>query len=122
MYKIEKSPSGFLLAFGGQVTADEMTRCHQESLQALVGATPPFGVIIDMHTLIPLALEVQSIMVEGMKRSCAIVPNSIVASQFKRLVEESGIYAFERYIDTSACPDWTKVAVAWVKDGSDPDL
>ncbi len=129
MYKIEKRPSGYLLTFGGTITSDEMTAWFGESRTALKGAVPPFGVIIDMRTLAPLAPETQAIMVEGqkafmtagMKRSCVIVANSIIAMQFKRLAKESGIYAFERYIDAEAHPDWTKTAVAWVKDGTDPD-
>jgi hypothetical protein len=33
----------------------------------------------------------------------------------------SGINAYERYIDASAIPDWTQAAVAWVREGVDPD-
>jgi len=61
-------------------------------------------------------------MNKGMKRSCVILANSITAMQFKRLAKESGIYAFERYVDASAIPDWKKTALSWVKDGIDPDL
>jgi len=129
MYKIEKRPSGYLLTFGGVIAQDEMERWFAESQVALKGAVPPFGVIIDMRTLQPLRPEVQGVMVEGqktymaagMKRSCVIVANAITAAQFKRLARESGIYAFERYLDAETTPDWTKPAVAWVKDGVDPD-
>jgi hypothetical protein len=129
VYKIEKRPSGYLLTFGGMIAKDEMERWYAESMVALQGAAPPFGVIIDMRTLQPLRPEVQGVMVEGqkkymaagMKRSCVIVANAITAAQFKRLARESGIYAFERYLDAETTPDWTKPAVAWVKDGVDPD-
>jgi hypothetical protein len=129
VYKIEKRPSGFLLTFGGVITKDEMERWHAESQVALVGAVPPFGVIIDMRELQPLHPEVQGVMVEGqkkymvagMKRSCVVVANAITAAQFKRLAHASGIYAFERYLDAESTPDWSRTAVAWVKDGTDPD-
>jgi len=129
VYKIEKRPSGFLLTFGGFIEKEEMERWHSESVDALHGAVPPFGVIIDMRALQPLRPEVQGVMVEGqkkymtagMQRSCVIVANAITAAQFKRLARESGIYAFERYLDAENTPDWTKPAVAWVKDGVDPD-
>jgi len=128
MYKIEKRPSGFLLTFG-VIEQDEMTRWRAESLDALKGAKAPFGVIIDMRTLQPLGPDAQGIMIEGQKaymqagmvRSCVILANAITTMQFKRLAKQSGIYAFERYIDADATPDWTKPAVDWVKDAIDPD-
>jgi hypothetical protein len=129
VYKIEKRPSGFLLTFGGFIEKDEMDRWFAESVVVLQGAVAPFGVIIDMRVLQPLRPEVQAVMVEGqkrymtagMQRSCVIVANAITAAQFKRLAKESGIYAFERYLDAEQTPDWTKPAVAWVKEGVDPD-
>jgi hypothetical protein len=129
VYQIEKRPSGFLLTFGGVIAQDEMERWLAESQVAVAGAVPPFGVIIDMRTLQPLRPEVQSVMVEGqkrymsagMKRSCVIVANAITAAQFRRLARESGIHAFERYLDAESTPDWSRPAVAWVRDGVDPD-
>jgi hypothetical protein len=63
----------------------------------------------------------QACKMKGMKRSCVILANALTKSQFMRLAKDSEIYAFERYIDASATPDWTKPAIAWVKDGIDPD-
>jgi hypothetical protein len=129
MYKIEKKSSGFLLTFGGNIDAAEMQRWADESKKVLATAQAPFGVIVDMRTLKPLSPEVQGIMVggqglykqTGMQRSAVVLNDTITTIQFKRLAQQSGIYSFERYIDASATPDWTKVAVAWVKDGADPD-
>ena len=129
MYKIEKKTSGFLLTFGGIIDKAEMEKWVAESETALAGAQPPFGVIVDMRTLKPLAPEVQETMVKGqglykqkgMERSAVVLNDTVTTLQFKRLAQQSGIYAFERYIDASKTQDWTKVAVAWVKDGVDPD-
>lgn len=129
MYKIEKRPSGFLLTFGGFINKQEMGQWLEESKSTLMLAPPEFGVIIDMRTLHPLPLDAQEIMVagqqiymtKGMKRSAVILDNPTTTIQFKRLAQESGIYAFERYIDASVTPDWSKVAVDWVKSGIDPD-
>lgn len=129
MYKIEKKTSGFLLTFGGIIDAAEMQQWLAESEKTLATAQAPYGVIVDMRTLKPLAADAQAIMVQGqglyktkgMQRSAVILNDAITTLQFKRLAQQSGIYAFERYIDASKHADWTKVAVDWVKDGTDPD-
>lgn len=129
MYKVEKKTSGYLLTFGGFITLDEMQRWHGEAKRALEDAEPPFGVIVDMRTLAPLDPETQKVMVDGqqlfkekgMTRSAVVLNNAVTTSQFKRLAKESGIYAWERYINAEEISDWTNVAVAWVKDGVDPD-
>jgi hypothetical protein len=129
MYKIEKKTSGYLLTFGGLIDEDEMSKWVKESEVALQTAPATFGVIVDMRELKPLTPEAQAIMVngqglykqKGMQRSAVILANAVLTFQFKRLAQQSGIYAFERYIDGSVHEDWAKIAVAWVKDGIDPD-
>ncbi|MDX9973842.1 MAG: hypothetical protein RBU21_12740 [FCB group bacterium] len=129
MYSIEKKTSGFLLTFGGVIDAAEMQKWLAESERALSSAQAPFGVIIDMRTLKPLSPDAQAVMVQGqglyktkgMQRSAVILNDAVTTLQFKRLAQQSGIYAFERYIDASKTSDWTKVAVEWVKEGADPD-
>ena len=129
MYKIERKTSGYFLTFGGMIDAAEMKNWLDESTKALATAQAPFGVIVDMRTLKPLASDAQEIMVKGqgmykekgMQRSAVVLNDAITTFQFKRLAQQSGIYAFERYIDASKDGEWTKTAVAWVKDGIDPD-
>jgi anti-anti-sigma regulatory factor len=129
MYKIEKKTSGFLLTFGETIDAAEMQRWLTESQKALETVQGPFGVIIDMRTLKPLSSDSQAVMVKGqglykqkgMQRSAVVLNDAVTTLQFKRLAQQSGIYAFERYIDASKHEDWAKMAVAWVRDGIDPD-
>ncbi len=129
MYKIEKKPFGFKLVFGDAIEVDEMKRWSAESAKALVGQSGKFGVLVDMRTLKPLKADAQAVMVEGqkqykvkgMERSAVAVPNAIVAMQFKRLAQDSGIYQWERYIDCAKHPDWENVAEAWLVSGKDPD-
>jgi len=130
MYKIELLASGYILTFAGIIGKEEMLAWADESKRRLEKAPTTFGVIIDMRDLSPLRPEAQEIMVatqalykeKGMQRSVVILNNKATAEQFMRLAQESGIYAFERYLDVSATSDWGKVAVAWVKDGVDPDV
>lgn len=130
MYKIERRPSGFVLTFGGSMEAAEMQRWYDESIETLKVAPSDFGVIVDMRSLAPLKQDAQAIMVKGqqayklrgMKRSCVVVNDATTMIQFKRLAKESGIYSYERYLDGSKTPDWSAIAVKWVKDSIDPDL
>jgi hypothetical protein len=81
-----------------------------------------------MRTLAPLAPEAQTVMVKGqqlykqrgMRRSAVVVNNALTAIQFKRLAQQSGIYEWERYFDGSK-PGFFEAAIAWGKDGVDPD-
>jgi len=130
MYNIDKHTSGFVLTFGGDISAEEIQQWQDESKEALSDASAPFGVIIDMRTLNPLGADAQGIMIAGqklykdagMERSCVVLKNSFTAMQFKRIAQESGIYVFERYIDAVTNQDWSKVAVDWVKNKIDPDI
>ncbi len=129
MYKIEKKPFGYKLVFGDIIETDEMKRWAQDSKNTLVQQSGKFGVLVDMRTLKPLKPDTQAVMVEGqkeyklkgMERSAVAVPNAIIAMQFKRLAQESGIYQWERYIDASKSTDWEKTAEAWIVNGKDPD-
>ena len=129
MYNIERKSSGYLLTFSGFIQKDEMVRWRDESKQILSGETAQhFGVIIDMRELKPLPPDAQEVMVKGqqlfkekgMERSAVVLSNSVTTMQFRRLAKESGIDAFERYIDASVTPNWTDAAVAWVKDATEP--
>lgn len=129
MYKIERKNSGYLLVFSGFISKEEMAQWNEESKKILDKETSPhFGVIVDMRELKPLPPETQALMVKGqqlykdkgMQRSAVVLNNTVTTMQFKRLAKESGIEAYERYIDASATVNWTEVAIAWVRDSKDP--
>lgn len=129
MYKIAKNNGGFTLTFGDVIDRQEMERWYKESERALTLCQGKFGVVIDMRTLRPLAKEVQALMVQGqalfrakgMQRSAVILNDPVLTCQFSRLARESGIYAFERYLDASADANWQKHAEDWVNSAIDPD-
>jgi hypothetical protein len=130
MFKIEKKPFGIKLTFGEFILKAEMEQWLEESKKALAGHEGVFGVFVDMRTLKPLPTDSQEVMVKGqqlykkagMTRSVVILDNSITTMQFKRLAKESGIYAWERYIDASTITNWEKAGVDWIVSGTDPDL
>ena len=128
MYKIEKNELGFHLTFSGTMTRAELEIWYEESEYVLAGQQGPFGVIVDMRTLPPLPVDAQEVIVRGqsmyrrhgMQRSCVILQDAITTIQFMRLAKKSGIFAYERYIDSSAHKNWQQEAVSWVKLGVDP--
>jgi hypothetical protein len=130
MYAIGKTAYGFKLTFGGFMQAPEMQKWHDDMVAKLPKVPSKFGIVVDMRTLKPLPQDAQGILVKGqiackkagMERSCVILDNATTTMQFKRLGKESGIYAFERYIDASANAAWESAAVAWVSKGTDPDV
>lgn len=129
MYKIEKKNYGFKLTFADAIKLDDIKKWVGESKSVLTNQHEKFGILVDMRTLKPLDNETQAEMVNGQKlykqkgmdRSAVILASAIMTSQFKRLAHESGIYAWERYIDASSKPDWEKIAENWIVKGIDPD-
>jgi hypothetical protein len=129
MYKIEKTTWGYSLVFADTVGKADMQAWLEESKGALKTAGKDFGVFVDMRTLKPLAQDAQAVMQEGQKlykakgmaRSVVILASTIITMQFKRIAQETGIYQWERYIDSSTVPNWKDKGVAWVRDKVDPD-
>jgi hypothetical protein len=129
MYKIDKETWGYRLTFGDFMNATEMKAWVDESHAVVKSAPAGFGVFVDMRTLKPLPQDAQLVMQEGqklykskgMKRSVVILASIVVTLQFKRIAQETGIYAWERYIDASSVPDWEAKGIAWIRDNIDPD-
>lgn len=128
MHQINKTPYGYKLVFDGFIKADEMKQWVDESKSALRTSPPKFGVLIDMRGLKPLPADSQPLMEEGqkafkmagMERSCVILSSAIQTMQFKRIARETGIDAFERYIDASSEANWEKKGIDWLKSGVEP--
>jgi hypothetical protein len=128
MYSIDRKPWGFMLVFGGTIEADEMARWVKESEAELPSEHEKFGVLVDMRTLVPLTADAQAQMqkgqklfkMKGMERSVVILNNALLTMQFRRIARETGIAAWERYIDAAKHPDWEKMGVAWLTAATEP--
>ncbi len=129
MYKIEKTPFGFRLTFGGFLSKDELEKWVAESQKALASKSGKFGILVDMRTLKPLPPDVQKTMENGqklykgagMERSAVVLNNAVTTMQFRRIVKETGIYQWERYVDASKVTNFEQVCTAWITKGVDPD-
>jgi len=130
MYKLEKKNYGVKITFAGAMTAEELMKWISESRLLFKGLTEKFGVSVDMRGLKPLPGDAQKVMEEGqkmyksfgMERSVVILANPIITAQFKRIAKETGIYQWERYIDSSKIPNWEDVGTRWLVNNIDPDL
>lgn len=129
MYTIEEKPFGLKLTFSGYISAEEMENWFQESREILTQKSGGFGVFVDMRTLIPLPSGPRKIMIKGQKfyktngmvRSVVILSNPVLTLQFKQIAHNTGIYAYERYIDASHEPEWERVGLEWLENEIDPD-
>jgi len=129
MYNIEKKDFGYKLTFSGTVEAAEMANWVKDAEKALASQAGPFGVFVDMRALNPLSNDAKAEMEKGqklfkqkgMQRSVVILNSAIVTMQFKKIAKETGIDAWERYIDASNAPDWEAKGIAWLKNGTEPE-
>jgi hypothetical protein len=55
-----------------------------------------------------------------MVRSAVGLSGALIKLQFERLATESGIHAFERYLDTETTPDWEARGIRWITEGVEP--
>jgi hypothetical protein len=129
MYTLKQTSFGFEVTIADRVRHAEATQHLAESREALRHCRKPFGVLVDIRFLHPLADDVQEVIDEtqrlfrssGLARSAVVLASAIMTMQFIRLAKDSGVYAHERYIDASRHGDWERVALAWIIDGVDPD-
>ena len=129
MYRIEKKPFGYKLTFGDFIDAEEMKKWCEEAKSTLQLHSGPSNVFVDMRSLKPLPAEAQPLIEEGqkafkekgMERSVVVLANSLLTMQFKRIAKETGIYEWERYLDSSGVENWEQVGLDWIQKGIDPD-
>ena len=106
-----------------------MQKWVAESAKITKSLPSKFGVFVDMRDLKPLAADSQLVMQEGqklfknagMERSVVILSTAMVTMQFKRIAKETGIYEWERYINSSKTADWEEIGIKWLEDKIDPD-
>lgn len=128
MYHILPTPYGFRIRFAGRMTSDEMAGWALESDRILNHMHGEWGVLVDMRELKPLDRDTALIMApaqaryraHGMVRSAVALTGSILKLQFERLAQESGIHAYERYLDVERTPDWEARALRWIQEGMEP--
>ena len=106
-----------------------MERWLADSKRALVSAPVAFYVFVDMRNVKSFADGAREAIIKGqrfykqmgMLRSVVIVANEAIKKQFIQIARETGIYDWERYLDTNSCPDWEVHGTAWLVNARDAD-
>ena len=126
MYNITEQKFGFLVTFSGMLDTGELNEWYDESEKKLSQRkVVPFGVIVDMRNMSPIAVETREVLKKGqrlyhekgMQRSSVVISNAIALMQIKQVSKESGIYQWERYFDAEVQTDWPQKALLWVRNG-----
>ena len=129
MYKMEKNGNVFYQTFSDFVSEQELTKWIEESEKALAGVKgQKFYVFADLRKLKPLTPAAGQLMAKGqemyrksgMERSVVILADAVTSMQFMRLAKQSGIDAWERYIDASTKPNFKEVGMDWLLNKKEP--
>lgn len=129
MHKIEKKNYGFKITSSGITTLEETREWIVASEKILKDVSGKFGLFSDIRNLSPVTMEIQEKLQEGQKlykdkgleRSAIIVNSATAALQFKKVAKKTGIYKWERYIDSSTRSNWESLGEKWLTDAIDPD-
>lgn len=122
---------GFRVHAPGFITPEE-ARAWLEDLKPRVLALGgrPFGLLVDSRTQRANPVETQELIREamvwlrdhGMERSVVALDSTVALMQILRLAKATGVYAYERYVDSLKDPAWEARALAWILRAVDPDL
>jgi len=119
---------GYRSAFTGSVSPEEGAAWFEEVKRAIAGRNS-FGQFIDLRgqrvqndaTAGDIQQAMSYLLASGLKRSSVVLSSAVAKLQIMRLAKETGMYAYERYFDPSD-EQWEAKALAWIVDGTDPDL
>lgn len=128
VYRIQPTAYGFRLCFAGRMDSEEMAGWSLESERILAPMAGTWGVLVDMRELKPLDRDAALIMASaqacyrdhGMVRSAVGLAGAQLKLQFERLARESGIHAYERYLDVETTLDWEARGIRWITEGVEP--
>ncbi|MBU8933704.1 MAG: hypothetical protein KOO62_06820 [candidate division Zixibacteria bacterium] len=129
MYAIEKTEYGIHLTFGGTIPGEEMANWVREFRVVVDSIKSDYMVFVDMRDLKTLSKFAQDQMKVGqtlareggMVRSVVILADPKIKMQFVGIAKETGIYEWERYIDSSTEADWEEKGMLWIVGAVDPD-
>lgn len=126
----EDRPFGFAIIAPGLISEMD-ARIWIDDLYQLVtrSGRTTFGLLVDIRrqranppgatALIQQAM--RWLREAGCVRSAVVLDNSMALIQIRRLAAETGVDAYERYINAVATPDWERKAEDWIVRGIEPD-
>lgn len=133
MLTFAETPYGFTFRNSEFFTPDVAQRWsteYRDIIKRVAAKGRPFHQFVDLRGFRVGPPETQAVIAEGMRffkasgggRSIVLMDSAIAVNQVRRLAKESGMYAWERYIDIATHPNYEPVVTAWLVEGKDPDL
>ena len=127
-YTVSATPFGYRASFTAPFPPAEAQAWFAELKRVLPRTPRPFGQLIDAREQkvqdagsVPIVEEAQNwVRAQGMNRSAVVVSSTLVKMNLTRMSRETGMIEYERYIDGSD-PAWETKAMAWLKDGVEPN-
>ncbi|MBN1174922.1 MAG: hypothetical protein JXA67_22375 [Micromonosporaceae bacterium] len=128
-YTVVPTEYGYRITVKGVFAPDEAKQWF-EDIKRIVKSRKQFGQFVDIReqktnpseTTPIVENAMQWVCDNGLQRSSVIVCSPTLRMQIMRLAKEAGMYAYERYFDSSSDPQWEKRATDWVARGVDPDV
>jgi hypothetical protein len=129
MYENEPAEYGYKMTFGGFIDDEEMRAWASEVTDTLDQTPAEWHCYVDMRPLETMSAEGQQRMSEvkrechdcGLTRVATVVSSPTVRLQFEQMSDGTGGSENDRYLDAQTTDEPEATAIAWVKDGVDPD-
>ncbi len=129
-YSVESTEYGLHLVFNGFVSPAEVAEMNREIERSVSGFHEGFGVLVDMRANRAFSNEVAELLKtqvgivkqKGMARAAVVLQSAIMTLQARRITTESEATQMIRFIDSSATADWEKIALDWIKRGTEPPV
>ncbi|QRN96088.1 hypothetical protein JRI60_44855 [Archangium violaceum] len=122
---------GFRVHAPGYITPEEARAWLEDlKLQVIALGGKPFGLMVDSRTQRANPTDTQELIREsmvwlrdhGMVRSVVVLDSTVALMQVLGLAKATGVYAYERYVDSLKDPNWEARALDWIIRAIDPDL
>ncbi len=129
MFELKKTLYGVSITVSPDLTESKDIRSALKQVMLMINEFEgDFSAFTDLRNFETLPLNVQELIVslkkwfskKGMKRSVVILNSAYLTEHFKHYGRNSGLYEFERYLDTSFNSKWKLVALDWVMHGIEP--
>ena len=125
----KKTDYGFHFTLSSPITIDQTKRWSKQVKEVILQLDREFVVFVDLRDCElmpndskPVLEELQTFCRQnGLQRSVVILSDRLTAMQFQIIAKKTGIYDWERYIDSSMNPDWEQSGMNWILYAIDPD-
>lgn len=124
-----KKNYGFHFTFSGIISVKEITDWMKGIETAVADIDGGFSVFVDMRAMEILPAECKVLVEEvqaicknnGLIRSVVILDDDITAMQLRIIAKKTGIYRWERYVQSAGNPNWEEMGMDWLLHAIDPD-